>query len=339
MLFFILLLAACGDKSQEDVMADLENKLETMEGYKAEATMTVQAGEEPQSYDVDVWYKQPDFYRVFLSRGEDEPSQIILRNEEGVFVLTPALNKKFKFQSDWPENSSQPYLYGSLVKDILMDPEASFEIVDSQYVFQTKTNYKSHQTIPAQRIYLNKDLSLARVEALDSNGAVLVQVDVASFEFDPAFEEDAFDMERNESAAQIMEMPAVAEENEEDSHAEEAAAVTSFPVMYVDESLGYDLVEEKTISQEDGDRKILSYKGEEGSFTLIEENVDVDLEAERPVFMPEGEPVNIGTSIAALNKGSISWSAEGIQFYIASNDLSQDELVTVAKSVQAQAGK
>ncbi|TDQ36726.1 LolA family protein [Aureibacillus halotolerans] len=340
---FLLALAGCGTKSQEDVMSDLEKKLETMEGYKAKATMTVQSGEAPQSYDVEVWHKAPDFYRVLLSRGKDEPSQIILRNEEGVFVLTPALNKKFKFQSEWPENSSQPYLYGSLIKDILMDPDASFEKVDNQYVFQTKTNYKSHQTIPAQRIYLNKDLSLTKVEALDSNGKVLVQVDVSSFGFDPTFEEDAFDMEKNETTAQLLEMPASTVEGAEEAENMEVdgqeAAIGTFPVMYVDESLGFELTEESTIDLDEGERRILSYQGESGSFTLIQEQVEVDLEAERPVFMPEGEPVSIGTTFAALNEGSISWTKDGVQFFIASNDLESEDLVTVAKSVQAHSAK
>src|SRR5690625_5969794 len=52
-----------------------------------------------------------DLYRVALTNPEDEKgSQVILKNEDGVFVLTPALDKSFKFQTDWPENSSQPYL-------------------------------------------------------------------------------------------------------------------------------------------------------------------------------------------------------------------------------------
>ena len=56
-----------------------------------------------------------------LQNAKKDQSQIILRNEEGVFVLTPALNKSFRFQSDWPQNSSQAYLYESLVRDILQD--------------------------------------------------------------------------------------------------------------------------------------------------------------------------------------------------------------------------
>ncbi len=50
---------------------------------------------------------------------------MILKNDDGVYVLTPALNKSFKFQSEWPENSSQAYLFESLVKDITEDKSAT----------------------------------------------------------------------------------------------------------------------------------------------------------------------------------------------------------------------
>ena len=35
-----------------------------------------------------------------------------------VRVLTPTLNKSFKFQSDWPYNNSQVYLLQTLLSDI-----------------------------------------------------------------------------------------------------------------------------------------------------------------------------------------------------------------------------
>ena len=79
---------------------------------------------------------------------------MILRNDEGVFVLTPALNKSFRFQSDWPQNSSQAYLFESLVKDIANDPEAKFNVVEDKYVFETKTNYQNNKMLPTQEITL-----------------------------------------------------------------------------------------------------------------------------------------------------------------------------------------
>src|SRR5699024_12095625 len=127
-------------------------------GYKATAEMTMKTGQEERSYEVDVWFKkgQEDFYRVGLENEEEEGGQVILKNNEGVFVLTPALKKSFKFQTDWPENSSQPYLYQSLVSDVLQDEDAEFEATDKEYIFQTKTNYQSNNNLPYQEIHFDK---------------------------------------------------------------------------------------------------------------------------------------------------------------------------------------
>src|SRR5690625_2007977 len=96
-LGLVLLLAACGEKSQEDVVAKLEDKIEEMDGYKAKAEMKMNTGQDDQEYQLDVWHKKKDLYRLALTNPEDEKgSQVILKNEDGVFVLTPALDKDRK---------------------------------------------------------------------------------------------------------------------------------------------------------------------------------------------------------------------------------------------------
>src|SRR5690625_5129680 len=103
-LSLTLFLAACGEKSKESVVAKLDEKVEAMDGYKAKAEMKMSTGQEEQKYEIDIWYKQKDFYRVSLANDQDEKeSQIIIKDEDGVFVLTPALSKSFKFQTDWPD--------------------------------------------------------------------------------------------------------------------------------------------------------------------------------------------------------------------------------------------
>src|SRR5699024_9021646 len=144
-----LLLTACGEKSEESVVKKLEEKVEEMDGYEAKAEMVMETGKEEQKYSINVLHKKKDYYRVTLKDSEDEQaSQVILKNEDGVFVLTPELDKSFKFQTDWPDNSSQPYLYQSLVNDILKDEEANFTSTDSHYIFKTKTNYQSNSNLP-----------------------------------------------------------------------------------------------------------------------------------------------------------------------------------------------
>lgn len=156
MVFFVL--AACGTKTQEDVVRDLNGKLAKLSSYKANAKMTLQMGTEPQTYEVQIWHKDPSFYRVNLKNAKKDQSQMILRNDQGVFVLTPALNKSFRFQSNWPQNSSQAYLYESLIKDIIQDKQAKFTSTKDHYVFETKTRYQNNKMLPLQEITINKKI-------------------------------------------------------------------------------------------------------------------------------------------------------------------------------------
>ncbi|SDZ13132.1 Outer membrane lipoprotein-sorting protein [Evansella caseinilytica] len=322
-------LAACGEKSQEDVIEDLDKTLDELTGYKAEAEMTLQTGEEPQVYQVEVWYKHPSSYRVALSNDENEPSQIILRNEEGVFVLTPALNKSFRFQSDWPENNSQVYLYESLINDILMDPERSFSATEDHYVFQTNTNY-SNKNLNQQEVMLNKkDLTPASVKIMDVDLKVLVQLEFTHFEMNAQFEDGDFDMDRNMTGAQLnMNVPALAEEEEEEAEA--------FPVlypMYEPQGTGYPKVEE--VETENGTRVIISYDGEQ-PFTLIQQKSQF-VEASTPMDVSQGDPVDLGFTYGAMMKDgdttSISWTYNGTDFFLTSKDLSQEDMIAIATSV------
>ena len=92
---------------------------------QSQSKMTIETGNDPQEYHVEIWYKKPELYRVYLENPKKDQSQVILRNGNGVFVLTPSLNKSFRFHSDWPNNSSQVYLFESLVKDIKMTVQLS----------------------------------------------------------------------------------------------------------------------------------------------------------------------------------------------------------------------
>jgi outer membrane lipoprotein-sorting protein len=328
-LFTVLLLAGCGEKSQADVVQALEKKTEEMSGYKAKGKMTLQTGSEPQVYEIEIWHKGPTYYRVNLKNSQKEQSQMILRNDEGVFVLTPALNKSFRFQSDWPQNSSQAYLFESLVKDIANDPEAKFNVVEDKYVFETKTNYQNNKMLPTQEITFNKkELSPTMVKVMDTDRNPLVVVEFTSFEVNASFDDNSFDVEKNMSSAQI-EVPTMATGDRE-----------PFAVKYpLEQPAGVDLVEEKEVETENGKRVILTFGGEK-SFTLIQESAEIaaPASASESTYM-NGQPADLGFTIGAISESSLTWSYDGVDYMLASEDLSEDEMLTIAKSVQGQGAK
>jgi len=52
-----------------------------------------------------------------------------------------------------------------------------------------------------------------------------------------------------------------------------------------------------------------------------------------------GEMVDLGFSIGALTEDSITWNEDGVNYVLFSTDLSPDEMVMVAQSVQGGAIK
>ncbi|MBS8267039.1 outer membrane lipoprotein carrier protein LolA [Mesobacillus boroniphilus] len=326
-LMVIFALAACGTKSQESVVKELDGTLEDLKSYKAKAKMTLQMGTEPQVYDVEIWHKDPSFYRVNLKNAQKDQSQMILRNDEGVFVLTPALNKSFKFQSDWPKNSSQAYLYESLIMDILEDKQAKFSATKEHYVFETKTRYQNNKMLPIQEIKLNKkNLAPVSVKVMDPDRNALVTVEFSDVKFDASFDKDAFDMKKNMTGAQL-EVPVMADVEDQE-----------FTVKYpVAEIPGVTLIDEKEITTENGKRVVLTYDGEK-SFTLIQEKADA-MPAMSSAINMTGKPVDLGFTIGAMNETSVSWTHLGVDYMLASTDLSPEELEMVAKSVLADMEK
>lgn len=322
----VLVLTACGEKSQEDVVKKMDQQLDKLDGYKAKAEMHMKTGEETQKYDLDVWYKDKDFYRVSLTNIDDEKgNQVILKNEDGVFVVTPALNKSFKFQSDWPETSSQPYLYQSLVSDIKKDEGAQFEVTETHYVFTTKTHYQSNQNLPQQEIHINKKTYVPEVvKILDKDEETLVEVQFNEFALDPEFAKDDFVLKEDET-----EETAASADNE--------PTEPNIEVMYPEETIGAKLKEKEEIELENGKRIIMTYEGDK-NFTLIQENRGNNelLDSPREV---NGQIVNLGTTIGAISGNTIQWSERGNHYKLASEELTKEELVSVAKSVQQKQTK
>lgn len=322
----LLFVTACSGKSKESIAKKLEDKVETMSGYKAQAEMTMKTGQEDQVYQLEIWYQKEDFYRVTIMNGQDEENQqTILKNDEGVFVLTPALNKKFKFQTEWPENSSQPYLYQSYVHDILTDEQATFEQTDDYYVFHTQTNYQSNQSLPYQEIAFDKkNYTPVIVKVKDADQRDLVEVKYTNFTFDPQFAQNDF------SADHIL-----AEYSAETIAPEEM--MQDLTILFPLYTAGAELADKKVVSLEDGERVIMTFTGE-NNFTLVQEKHDSMPAAFTPKEV-EGEMINLGFSIGALSDRAVEWSYNGVEYYLASDDLSKEELIKVAQSVTGKEAK
>jgi len=92
------------------------------------------------------------------------------------------------------------------------------------------------------------------------------------------------------------------------------------------------LSDEKSVSKEDGDRVILTFAGE-SPFILVEESVNKSEETE--VIPVNGDPTILLDSVGALSDTSVNFISNGVEYYIASDSLTTQEIIQVAESINS----
>ena len=301
--------------NESSVLKNFSKKIEKSKSYHLTGTLEMINGENNYLYDVDVSYKDDDLFKVSLKNQVNNHEQVILKNKEGVYVLTPSLNKSFKFQSEWPYNNSQIYLLQTLLSDIKNDKNRTFEQTDNGYIFTTVVNYTSHNDYTKQKIMIDKDYNITEVQVLDDEDNIKMKMTFDDIDYKTSLDDSNFTLDGN--------VGAIDETHESVNKIDDII----YP-MYIPEKTS--LSSKDVIETENGERVILTFSGDK-PFMLVQETVNITDELETtPVY---GEPTLLTDTIGALTESSITWLNNGIEYYVVSDVLSEQELVSVAKSV------
>ncbi len=318
LVVLLLLVTGCGKNSETSIINDLEKKVNKSDAYKVSGELEIVNNDEVYTYDIEVSYKKENNYKVSLTNQANNHTQIILKNADGVYVLTPALNKSFKFQSDWPYSNSQVYLLKSLVNDIKETKEKDFKQTDNGYMLTTKVNYPNNSKLVKQTIELDKNGNFKRVKVYDSNNVICMTMVFDVIDYSPTFKKDYFDLNT------IMSTYSIDEESVKETTAIDD---TIYPLIIPN---GTKLVSEEKIKKDIGDRIIMTFDGDK-PFLLVEESAVV--EDEFTIIPTYGEPYQLMDTLGVMTNNSLTWVSNGIEYYIVSDVLNQDELVEVAQSI------
>lgn len=315
-IFLLLFFTGCGKTTEKDAINKLENKINNAKSYLLTGKLTILNNEDLYTYNVNATYKKENNYKVRLVNQSNNHEQIILRNSDGVYVLTPSLNKSFKFQSDWPNNSSESYLLQPLLSD-LKKSEYTIKEENGNYIYTTGVNYPNNSKLSKQDIILDKDGNMKSVIVYDSSNVKQIEMQYESISFNENIDNNVFSLDS------VMSSCTDCQTTETTSSIDDAI----FP-LYLPS--GTKLVSQEVINTDKGERVILTFDGE-ASFVLVEENSSVYEELE--IIPISGEPYLLTDSYGALNDSSITWTMAGIDYYLTSNALSQSELIEVARSI------
>ena len=359
--FFTLLLVGCGKYGEDDAIKDFKKKIDKADSYRVTGTLEITNNDDTYQYTVDASYKKDNNYRVSLINKSNNHEQIILKNSDGVYVVTPSLNKLFNVNVHLLL-FSQIYLLSSILNDIKNDTERKFEEKDGNYIFTTKVNYPNNTELSKQVITLDNKLNLKTIEVQNNNGITQMTMKFDNIDYNSNFNSNYFDLnsiidnienpddklknnikDNNDNNQTTKDKNTTTEnnnnnnindkapDNNKDKTTEQSSAIDDiiYP-LYI--PTGTSLIDKEKVSKTDGERVILTFDGEK-PFLLVEETSSVS--DEFSIVPTLGEPYLLIDTIGALTNNSITWSSNGIDYYIVSDAMSQIELIEIASSISS----
>lgn len=294
----------------------LQQTLGSLNSYLLEGVMEVAEGEDTKSYDVSVKYlKQDDqdYFRVAMKDSGMNQEQEIIRNAEGVFVVTPTLNQIFKFQGNWPSNSLKPYLLQSM-REIAADESAQIEQTEEGYQISAGVTYPNNRNFTQQEMVFSDDLNIKSVQIFDDDHVLQMKMLFSKVDYEPGLTAEDFQV------PQQLEKETAAEPITDED----------LPLMPM-ETFGAVLSNSSVVENDGKVQYVLEYTGEK-NFTIVEEVAESE-ETTQTIIM-SGSLVDGLNMVGRYDGNHMTSVINSVRYTIYSDDLSEEEMSAVLQSMQ-----
>lgn len=299
--------------------ANVEKKLDSVyqniKKYEIHGEMELTSGEDIKNYKITVGYQNVDdfdYFRVVMYDKSINQQQEILRNADGVFVITPNLNQVFKFEGDWPLNSPKPYLLQNIRQ--VLDGEYTMKKEENTYVMNSAASYSSVPSLVKQEIVFDKGMKPLSLVGYTADDQAVLKLSFQKVDLNPVFAEDYF-LTPNKA----MEEPVVSNGLE--------YSLPWYPMQTFDAKL----VNENILIVNDAKQHVLEFSGEK-SFTIVQKEMARHKELE--VQEVSGTFVNELNIVGYYRENCLTVMSEQMEINVYSSTLGMDEMLQVVQSLQ-----
>lgn len=294
---------------------EFEKVMSNMDSYILTGNMEITKGEDVKTYALEVGYKKADkdLFKVSLVDKELNQEQIILRNDAGVYVVTPSLNQIFKFEGDWPMNSPKPYLLQS-IGDIVKQKEASVKKEKNGYLVSSKVSYPNNKNFDHEEIMFDKDSKVKWLQIYNKDNTSELKIVFTKADYNAKIKDTYFkaptNLEKSASASAISD-----------------ADLPLYPVMVYNSKLN----NTSTMKANGEVKHVLEYAGEK-NFTVVETKKK-SVNDTQTVIMP-GEMIDTLNVVGFYDGNHLSAIYDNVEFTVFSDDLGPSEMMEVINSMQ-----
>lgn len=87
-------ITGCFGNNKDDTLKEIKKKYDNLKAYQLTGNLEIVNNDDTYNYDVKVVYQKKDKYYVSLKNRSNNHEQIILKNEDGVYVKTQESTKQ-----------------------------------------------------------------------------------------------------------------------------------------------------------------------------------------------------------------------------------------------------
>lgn len=313
-LLCAFLLISC-KKKEERKMNDFIKTVEKLNSYTLEGTLKSFYPSGEKESKIVVNYLKPNYYYVEITNPENNETQVIIKNNDGTYIGIPAINKTFKIKTNWPLNSSYPYILETLVNDLKKSEDLTKKFENKKTILETKVKIFDNNSSEKEKIIINSDGILEEVLIYDQDGNLINNFKVISFKKNPKLESKDFDVKE------------IIETIQTGLFDQKYERTITYPSYFPEGSY---LVDELIKRDSDNTYAILKYGGS-SSYTIVEEYLSktdaiVTSEHEGKILVFNAIPVMVAANY-------ILFVDNGIEYKIASDKVSVLEMIKMADSL------
>lgn len=297
-----------------------DKTLQKLTSYKLEGNMEISSGEEFKNYAItSSWMKEgeDEFFKVSMVDKSLNQEQIILKNKDGVFVVTPSLNQVFKFQGEWPMNSPKPYLLQTMLEVIKGDHQMKKE--KDGYLVSSDASYPSATNLIRQEIKFNKEVKPIYLMAYNQDNVAALTMEFTNVAYNEGFDAGYF-----ETPKTSIDTPTSGYTGMFD--------LPLYPMSVFDSKL----VSSSVANVNGQEQHILEFSGDK-SFTVVQ--TELAPNQDLAVTEVSGELVE-GLGLVGYFDGSRLTAMDSqVQYSVYSSDLTPQEMMQIIQSMQVSVMK
>lgn len=315
----ILLVSLCisSCKKNNPVEESFPEIVNNLTSYKLTGKLESNFPSGTKECNITTYYNAPNMYRVELQNPNTVETQIIIKNDNGVFVLVPSINKTFKVNSSWPSTSSYPYLLQSLSQDIISDTNMVTKKEGNNTVLELKARLHHSDINTSQKIIFGENKMPKEVLTYDQNLNLLNRFVINSIEQNLSLDKSLF--VENESMDVLFEY---FKENPM-----EYDRLVSYPTYYPEQT---SLVEESITGDSKNRVAIMKFSGST-HYTIVQKFINC-LEENVSEYV-NGDIYVMGGVCAFVSENNIVFYSDGIQYQLASNTVDTLEMIKMGDSL------